>query len=295
VNPAMTTPAADIPCVRAPVRAQMWRLSLAALLLYTSYAMCRSPLVPLYAQQLGATASEIGIIMSASTMTGAALKLPAGLLSDVAGRGPLLWTGAGIFGVTPFAYLAVAGAPLLFLVRLFHGSATAIFGPVAAATISDLAPAGARATWLGAYATAQSAGQALGPVLAGYLVARDRFDSTFLISGIVGIAGALALAGARTATDTVVTGRRTRAIREGLREVFADRLLLATSGAQAAHFMLKGALLAFLPLFGREVLGLSASQIGWIFAAQAATTIAARPAMGVLSDHAGRRGPIATR
>ena len=142
-------------------------------------------------------------------------------------------------------------------------------------------------------ATAQSAGQALGPVLAGYLIARDRFDSTFLISGIVGIAGAAALAGARTSTDTVPTGHGTRAIREGLREVCADRLLLATSGAQAAHFMLKGALLAFLPLFGRDVLGLSASQIGWIFAAQAATTIAARPAMGVLSDRAGRRGPIA--
>ena len=52
-----------------------------------------------------------------------------------------------------------------------HGSATAIFGPVASASLSDVAPAARRGAWLSTYSTAQGAGQALGPILAGYLIA----------------------------------------------------------------------------------------------------------------------------
>ena len=45
-------------------------------------------------------------------------------------------------------------------------------------------------------------------------------------------------------------------------EVGRDRLVLVTSGAQAAQFVLNGTLNAFLPLYGREVLGLTATQLG---------------------------------
>jgi MFS transporter, DHA1 family, multidrug resistance protein len=67
-----------------------------------------------------------------------------------------------------------------------------------------------------------------------------------------------------------------------------------TSGAQAAQFVLNGTLNAFLPLYGREVLGLTVTQLGWLFGIQTVTTLAVRPAIGVLSDRAGRRWVIVT-
>ena len=164
-------------------RAALVRLATASFLAYTSYALCRTPLLPLFARALGAGPSLIGLVMGASTLTGVFVKLPAGALSVLLGRRRLLLTGAVIFAALPFTYQAVATLPVLVLLRVAHGSATAIFGPVAAASLSDSAPAGKRGAWLSTYSTAQGAGQALGPVLAGYLIAVGRFDFLNGLSG----------------------------------------------------------------------------------------------------------------
>ena len=68
--------------------------------------------------------------------------------------------------------------------------------------------------------------------------------------------------------------------------------MLITSGAQAAQFVLNGMLNAFLPLYGREVLNLAASELGWLFGMQTVTTLLVRPAIGRLSDRVGRRAVI---
>jgi MFS transporter, DHA1 family, multidrug resistance protein len=67
-----------------------------------------------------------------------------------------------------------------------------------------------------------------------------------------------------------------------------------TSGAQAAQFMLNGMLNAFLPLYGRDVLNLTALQLGWLFGFQTLATLAIRPGIGFLSDRVGRRWVIVT-
>jgi len=75
------------------------QLCAAGFLAYGSYALCRTPLLPLLARQLGGTPETIGLVMAASTITGVCLKLPAGAWSDVLGRGPLLLAAA--LKVTP--------------------------------------------------------------------------------------------------------------------------------------------------------------------------------------------------
>jgi DHA1 family multidrug resistance protein-like MFS transporter len=55
---------------------------------------------------------------------------------------------------------------------------------------------------------------------------------------------------------------------------------------------LNGTLNAFLPLYAHEVMDFSPSQLGWLFALQTTTTLAARPVIGMLSDRVGRRGVI---
>ena len=77
-------------------------------------------------------------------------------------------------------------------------------------------------------------------------------------------------------------------------EVCREPLILMTSVAQAAQFVLNGSLNAFLPLFALEVLGAAPATVGWLFALQTVTTLAVRPLIGVLSDRTGRRGVIVT-
>ena len=273
-------------------RGALVRLATASFLAYTSYALCRTPLLPLFARALGAGPSLIGLVMGASTLTGVFVKLPAGALSDLLGRRRLLLTGAVIFAALPFTYLAVSTLPVLVLLRVAHGSATAIFGPVAAASLSDIAPAGKRGAWLSTYSTAQGAGQALGPVLAGYLIAVGRFDYAFAVAGLIALGVPVIVSGWRDTLPVTTAREPWQEFKRGIAEVSADRLVLATSGAQAAQFVLHGALTAFLPLYGRDALGLTVTQVGWLFGVQSLTTLAVRPAIGCVSDRVGRRWVI---
>ena len=256
--------------------------------------MCRTPLLPLYARDLGASAPVVGLVMGASTLTGVLLKLPAGAWSDVLGRRTLLVAGSIVFATLPFMYLAVSGLALLIVLRFLHGSATAIFGPVAAASLSDLAPPDRRGTWLSTYSTVQGAGQAAGPIVAGYLIARGQLDTAFLLSGVLALAVPAIVARWPQAARVEPQGGRWRQFALGVSQVLQQRLILVTSIAQSAQFILHGMLSAFLPLYARETLGLPAWQIGWLFGVQTLTTLSARPIVGIASDRLGRRGVIAS-
>jgi len=250
----------------------------------------------LLARQLGGTPETIGLVMAASTLTGVCLKLPAGAWSDVLGRGPLLLAAAVVFTVVPFTYLAVGSLTALIAVRAAHGSATAIMGPVMSATISDLAPADRRATWLSTYATVQGTGQAIAPVLAGFLIARGRFDAAFVIAGCLALITPWLIARAMRADaspPSYPAHARPR-LSEGIREVLRERRILVASATHAAYFVINGTLNAFLPLFAQDRIGLTAIEIGWLFGMQTVTTLAIRPLIGAASDRLGRRGAIAT-
>jgi MFS transporter, DHA1 family, multidrug resistance protein len=68
--------------------APLLTLVLASFLARFSHQMGRSPVLPRFAQDLGATPELIGMIVAASTVTGVFIKLPAGpSLTCSAGRG----------------------------------------------------------------------------------------------------------------------------------------------------------------------------------------------------------------
>jgi MFS family permease len=192
----------------------------------------------------------------------------------------------------PFTYRAVSTVALLMALRFVHGSATAIFSPVAAASLSDVAPPGGRGAWLSLYSTAQGSGQAMGPVVAGYLLAAGRFDLAFVVAGLIGLTVPFIVASWQGAVPTTPARPSWEEFRRGIREVARNRLVLVTSAAHAAQFLLNGMLSAFLPLYGRDVLHLTGTEIGWLFGMQTVTTLAVRPAIGYLSDQIGRRWVI---
>jgi MFS family permease len=273
-------------------RAVLARLCAAGFVAYCSYAICRTPLLPLFARDLGAGPALVGLVMGASTITGIVLKLPAGALSDIFGRRRLLVAGALVFATLPFTYLAASTLLMLILLRVVHGAATAIFGPVASASLSDIAPPARRGAWLSTYATVQGVGQALGPVLAGYLIAAGRFDVAFVAAGLIGLGAPILVMDRRRTSSRGANRAPWREFKLGIAEVARDRLVLVTSFAQAAQFVLNGMLNAFLPLYGREVLALSTAGLGWLFGLQTVTTLAVRPLVGAASDRSGRRWVI---
>lgn len=268
------------------------RIWLAGFLASCSYAICRTPLLPLLARDLGASAPALGVIVGASTLTGMLLKLPAGGWSDVAGRRPFLIAGGLVFAVMPFAYLGVATLGALAALRFAHGSATAIFNPVVSASISDIAPPARRATWLSVMATVQGIGQVLAPVMAGWLIAQGDYDIAFIVAGVIGLAVPVIAARWPSAPPRANIDRWGQ-FRSGIGAVAGDRVILATSLAQAVLLAVSGAFTAFLPLYAMEVRGLNAVETGALFSLNAVTGIVMRPIAGSASDRFGRRPVIA--
>lgn len=155
------------------------------------YQMARPPVLSRFADELGADAWLIGIIVGASTITGVFIKVPAGALSDILGRRRMLLLGSAFFAFPPFLYLLVQDAYTLLGLRFLHGFATAIFSPVASAAVADLFQEG-RGEQLGWFASANEFGSAFGPLLGGVALGAlawaglSKFYITYLLVGAWG-------------------------------------------------------------------------------------------------------------
>ena len=151
-----------------------------------SYGLARTPALPLLAACLGAAPPMVGLIGAAATVTGVVLKLPAGAISDVVGRRPILFGGLFVFATGPLLYFLAAGAWALVGIRLYHGLATALFGPVAMAAVAALA-ADRRGEYLSWLSNSKICGKLLGAFGGGLILwlAAEGLSSTGSFHGAI--------------------------------------------------------------------------------------------------------------
>lgn len=160
----------------------------------TGYQMGKSPVLPVLALAVGAGSVELGLIVSASVATGIVLKPSIGALSDRIGRRPLLLIAGALFALVPWCYVYVDGLRSLLLVRILHGLATAVCGPIMAAWVADLyADRDQGCIRYGWYDTFRSVGYVSGPFLGGLaLKAFADPRHIYFVVGMFGVAAALA-------------------------------------------------------------------------------------------------------
>jgi DHA1 family multidrug resistance protein-like MFS transporter len=270
-------------------------LVLASFLARFSHQMARSPVLPRFAQDLGAAPELIGLIVAASTVTGVLVKLPAGALSDVLGRKRMLLLGCLFFAGTPFLYPLVDSPGSLLALRFLHGFATAIFAPVASAFVADLSQR-RRGERLGWFAAANDLGATAGPLLGGLLLFYTAsYSATYLAVGTLGLLPLILILrlpddGPHLSSRSTL-GARSREFWSGIWEVLSSRAVLMASALEGALFFGYGAFLGFFPTYART-LGLNDAQIALVMGVQLATTMLAKPLSGRASDRLGRKPMI---
>ncbi len=151
-----------------------------------SSTMSKTPVLPLFADSLGAAPETVGLIAAAATVVGILTSAPAGLLSDYVSRRKILLAAGFVFASAPFLYYAIHTPAQLAALRLYHGFATAIFGPVALALVADMF-ASQRAERMGWFSSATLIGRFLAPLLGGVLIVSYDFRTVYLLCGIFGI------------------------------------------------------------------------------------------------------------
>jgi MFS transporter, DHA1 family, multidrug resistance protein len=264
---------------------------LASLVSRLGYQMARSPVLPIFAADLGALPELIGIIVAASTVTGVFFKLPSGALSDVLGRKRMMVLGGVFFAAPPFLYPLIEDPWSLLALRFVHGFATAIFSPVASAYVAGLTETG-RGARLGWFSSANDLGSTAGPLIGGFvLYFTSSYSLTYLLVGALGMLTLLVVL-LLPDVDQPVRETKTFAVRaadfrQGLLEVLRTPPIFLAAGIEAVMYLGYGAFIGFLPIYAKTV-GLNDAEIAIVFGAQLALAMVAKPVSGRVSDRLGR-------
>ncbi len=265
-------------------------LMLADFIARSAYQMGKTPLLPIFAAALGASGAFLGLIVSVSTVTGLFLKPLFGILSDRWGRRIWLLIGAGFFAFMPFLYGFIQTPEQLLVIRLAHGLATAIYGPVTLAFIADLARNNQIAEDIGWFEMARSGGYIAGPALAGWLLLSLDPVAVFTTIGLISCVIFLPVL---QLPETRPRQARKRPRQRLLPHIFSairdggnSPAVWLTGGLEAVTFIALYTLKAFLPIYALEA-GLSIALVGFYFSLSEAAHVLSKPFCGRLGDRVG--------
>ena len=259
-----------------------------------STTIAKNPVLPLFSQALGAGDAVVGLVAAVSPLAGILFSFPVGFLSDHLGRRRLLIASGAVFLSAPLLYLLITDPFWLIPIRFFHGTATAILGPVIAATIV-VRFAGRKGEVLGQYSSATLVGRTLAPLVGGAIISFFAVYPGLVPYRAVYIAAAVAAVPVLALillyleeTPAPLTVLSFSAFRRSSVAFFANRRLRATALADMATYFAFGAFETFLPLVLLSQ-GMGAYQAGVLFAAQTLIIAATKPSFGRLSDRVDRR------
>ncbi len=229
------------------------------------------PLLPFYAEKMGATATQVGLLIG----TYAACQLVSGPLlgriSDRTGRKPLLLVSQ--VG-TLIGFLILAFAPSLwvvFLARVIDG-ATAGNLSLAQAYISDVTRPEDRAKSFGIIGIAFGMGFLIGPAISGYLAKFDYRDPIFAAAALSAtsiLATFFLLPDVRTSAAPAdgPAGRRLSLLQWGEYARYFEQPVLSVRLYQFLCFALSFAMFtAGFPLFAERRLAFGPEQVGYAWA-----------------------------
>lgn len=150
------------------------------------------PLLPVYAQNLGATGLGISMIFAAFSISRTFLLPFFGKLSDKHGRKPFLVYGLLFYCVVSLLFLLAESVTGLIVIRFVHGIASAMLMPVAQAYIGDITPRGKEGFYMGVFNLSMFISMSLGPLIGGVLNAHMGLDWAFIAMALMAFIGFLA-------------------------------------------------------------------------------------------------------
>lgn len=226
-----------------------------------------------YVLELGGDAASVANVMAAGLLPQLLLTLVGGVAAD---RWPkrrvlLVVAGSQLMVAAAFAGLVLAGALQiggLLAFAFLLGCLAALWQPVYLSYIPDLVPEERLENAMGLSLSALYTARAVGPALAGVLIALVGTQLVFVVNAVSFLAPLLVLDALRVeGAPPERSSSPLRSLKRGFLTLRRDRVLLALWACTSALSLLALPFLALVPVYAKEVLLGSALTLGVLMAA----------------------------
>jgi MFS family permease len=251
------------------------------------------PLLPVYAHELGATGTYIGLIFGAFSLSRTVFLPYFGRLSDLKGRKPFLTTGLLAYFLVSLLYVVSKNVSFFILIRFVQGIASAMILPVAQAYVGEITPKDKEGFMMGLFNVSLYAGLSIGPLVGGMVKDTLGIQPAFLSMGLVSLLGFLLCL-------ILLPPRKLETLLRHSKPPLRYRILLKNRHIgglfifRLAYTSCIGLVWAFLPLLAHTQFRLSSSAIGVLVMLGVLTSGLLQTPMGLLADRLNKRALIAT-
>lgn len=143
-------------------------------------------LIPTQAENdLGLSASQIGLGLGVISLVGLALAYPSGALVDRFGRKTVIVPSTLVSGASMFMFAVMPSFTWFLLACTAWAISIGISGPAPAAYAADMAPVGMNASAMGLYRMLADTGYILGPLMLGFAADLASPESALIATGVM--------------------------------------------------------------------------------------------------------------
>jgi len=258
------------------------------------------PIFPLYLMERGASAFELGLIISLRPALTILSKFLLSPLIDRSGRWPILLT--AMFGqfLSMLFYSLAPTIVWFYPIRVFQTICLALFSPTAISIIYDLSPSERRGDFIGRYLTSYGVSSMVGPLLCSILCSYSTpYSGVFLFSSFLSLTGLAALLIllppykiiGHTALYKGIKSRETTSL-GSIRKLAFSRRGIALSYVRVAFSSVNSFVTTIFSVYASEVLLYPPAEIALLFMVKGVTNTLFRVPSGLLTDRVGRIKPL---
>ena len=246
-----------------------------------------APLLPVYADNLGATGIWIGMLFAGFSISRAVVMPFIGNLSDRRGRKPFICIGLLSYAIISLGFIWANSVSQLVLVRFLQGIAGGMIIPIAQAYVGDITPDGEEGKWMGYFNAAFFTGFGLGPLMGGVLAEHFGMDSAFYAMGALNlVAFLIAIRFLPEVTKRKMISQLT------FREMGTSNIAKGLFSFRVVNAVGLGALLSFLPVFAANYPSLSPLLIGTLLAVCVLVMSSLQVYFGKIADRFSRKALV---
>ncbi len=249
-----------------------------------------NPLLSIFSKSLGASGATIGLSVIGYWVARVLLEIPSGFISAKYGYYWPMTLGLVFTALGTLWMAFVTDWIGLFFARALQGIGAPLFFAVSMTMVVNMFGSDKRGSAMGLFQGVEFGGTILGSSLSGIIITQYGFYGGFIISTVMCIFAVLLILAPQVRKDALALPKSKIPKITDITKVFSNKTLLIVSFATFAEFIMSnGVIYTMYPLYAKDSLGLSLTEIGLIQGVRSAGYVLALLTMGSISDRVGRK------